>query len=77
MASAVSAIDPSITVSSHDTDVTGATVTISAGTLKSGDTLNFTNTAQITGSYASGVLTLTGSATPSPIPGGLAVDHVL
>ena len=40
-------------------------MTISAGTLQSGDTLNFTNQNGISGSYSGGVLTLTGSATPA------------
>ena len=59
------AVDSGVTVTSYDADLTGATVTISAGTLQSGDTLNFTNQNGITGSYAGGVLTLSGSATPA------------
>ena len=59
------AVDSGVTVTSNDTDLTGATVTISAGTLQSGDTLNFTNQNGITGSYSGGVLTLSGSATPA------------
>ncbi len=59
------AVDPGVTVSSSDTDLSGATATISAGTLKPGDVLNFTNRNGISGSYAHGVLTLTGSATPA------------
>ena len=59
------AVDSGVTVSSNDTDLTGATVTISAGTLQSGDTLHFTNQNGITGSYSGGVLTLSGSATPA------------
>ena len=35
-------VDRAVTVSSGDTDLSGATVTISSGTLQSGDTLNFT-----------------------------------
>jgi uncharacterized repeat protein (TIGR03803 family) len=58
-------VDAGVTVSSYYTDLTGATVTISAGTLKSGDTLNFTSQNGITGSYSGGVLTLSGSATPA------------
>ena len=42
------AVDSGVTVTSSDTDLTGATVTISAGTLQSGDTLNFTNQNGIT-----------------------------
>ncbi len=46
-----------------ETNLTGATVTISSGLL-AGDTLNFTNTADITElSYSNGVLTLSGNAT--------------
>ena len=59
------AVDSGITVTSYDSDLTGATVTISVGTLRSGDTLNFTNQNGITGSYSGGVLTLSGSATPA------------
>ena len=59
------AVDSGVTVSSDDADLTGATVTISSGTLQSGDTLNFTNQNGISGSYSGGVLTLSGSATPA------------
>jgi hypothetical protein len=59
------AVDAGLAVSSFDTDLTGATVTISAGTLQSGDTLLFTNQNGISGAYASGMLTLSGSATPA------------
>ena len=38
-------------------------MTISSGTLQTGDTLNFTNQNGITGSYSGGVLTLSGTAT--------------
>ena len=58
-------VDSGITVTSSDSDLTGATMTISSGTLQSGDTLSFTNTSAITGSFSGGVLTLTGSATPA------------
>ncbi len=59
------AVDGGITVSSVDADLSGATMAISAGTLKSGDTLNFTSQNGITGSYNSGTgtLTLSGTAT--------------
>ena len=59
------AVDSGVTVSSYDTDLTGATVTISADTLQAGDVLNFTNQNGIGGSYSGGVLTLSGSATPA------------
>jgi cyclophilin family peptidyl-prolyl cis-trans isomerase len=58
-------VDSTVTVSSNDTDLTGAKVTISSGTLQSSDMLNFVNQAGITGTYTAGVLTLTGSATPA------------
>ncbi len=57
------AVDSSVKVSSSDTDLTSATVTISSGTLQSGDLLIFNNQNGITGSYSGGVLTLSGSAT--------------
>ncbi len=59
------AVDSGVTVSSNDTDLTGATVTISAGTLQSGDSLSFDNQNGISGAYSGGVLTLSGSATPA------------
>ena len=58
-------IDSTVTVSDvDDTQITAATVTISAG-LTSGDVLSFVNTASITGSYnaGTGVLSLTGTDT--------------
>ena len=57
------AVDSGMTVLSYDTDLTGATVTISAGTFQRGDILNFANQNGITGSYAGGTLTLSGNAT--------------
>ena len=45
------AVDPGLTVGSADTDLTGATVTISSDTLQAGDTLDFTNQNGISGSY--------------------------
>ena len=59
------AVDAAVMVSSSDADLSGATVTISASTLQSGDTLNFTNQNGISGNYSGGVLTLSGSATPA------------
>jgi len=59
------AIDATITVTDvDDTQIAGATVTISSG-FTSGDTLGFTDQNGITGSYNSGtgVLTLSGTAT--------------
>ena len=51
--------------------------TISTGFL-AGDTLNFTNQNGITGSYnaATGVLTLSGTATRGAIPGRAGLDHL-
>jgi hypothetical protein len=59
-------IDPGLTVTDSDsTDLTGATVTISAGFVSAQDTLAFTNQLGITGNYnsGSGVLTLSGTTT--------------
>ena len=57
------AIDSGVTATSCDTDLTGASETIT--NYQSGDTLNYTNQNGISGSYSAGVLTLTGSATPA------------
>ena len=56
-------VDSGVTVTSYDTDITGATETIA--NYQSGDTLHFTNQNGITGSYSAGVLSLSGSATPA------------
>ncbi|NGZ05237.1 MAG: DUF4347 domain-containing protein, partial [Magnetococcales bacterium] len=57
-------LDDTVTVSdADDTQISGATVTISSG-YTTGDTLSFTATATITqASYTNGVLTLTGTDT--------------
>ena len=55
-------VDSQLTVSSSDTDLTSATVAISSGSLQAGDLLIFNNQNNISGSYSSGVLTLTGTA---------------
>src|SRR4030095_9567206 len=60
------AIDPGLTVTDADsTDLTGATVAITAGFVSAQDTLAFTNQLGITGNYNSGtgVLILTGTTT--------------
>jgi hypothetical protein len=60
------AIDPGLTVSDPDsTNLTGATVAITAGFVSADDTLAFTNQLGISGNYNSGtgVLTLTGTTT--------------
>jgi len=61
-------VDSTLGISSQDADLTGATVTISSGTIQSGDTLNYTTIDGITGSYAvtggAGVLTLSGGSAP-------------
>ena len=62
---AAQTLDSTLTVSSADADVTGATLTISAGTLQAGDMLNFANQNGISGVYSGGALTLTGNATPA------------
>ena len=77
LGTAAVAVDSGVTVSSYDTDITGATETIAND--QSGDTLHFTSASGITGSFNSG----TGVADPGrqrhagPIPGGLTVDYVL
>ena len=63
---AATAIDPGLTVSDADSaNLTGATVSVSANYVNGQDVLAFTNQAGITGSWnaASGVLTLSGTAT--------------
>ncbi|MHC5729189.1 MAG: hypothetical protein ACYTXY_34735, partial [Nostoc sp.] len=58
------AIDPGITVSDVDsTNLSNATVKFTNGFDATEDTLAFTNQNGIIGTYANGVLTLTGSAT--------------
>jgi CSLREA domain-containing protein len=60
------AIDPGLTVTDSDNaNLTGATVSITAGFVSADDTLAFVNQLGITGSYNSGtgVLTLTGTTT--------------
>ncbi|HEX4144747.1 MAG TPA: hypothetical protein VHY91_14675 [Pirellulales bacterium] len=60
-------LDQNLTISSADASVTAATVSIGAGFVSGADTLNFANQNGISGSYNSstGVLTLSGSATPA------------
>jgi Ca2+-binding RTX toxin-like protein len=60
---AASVIDTTITITDgNDTHIESATVVIT-GNYTAGDRLNFTNQNGITGIYAAGTLTLTGSAT--------------
>ncbi len=59
-------IENSLSISDSDgTQITSATITVSAGFIAGEDVLSFTNTASISGSYnaSTGVLTLTGSDT--------------
>jgi hypothetical protein len=66
------AVDSGITVGDPDSpDLVGGTVTISAG-LQAGDTLSFTDQNGISGSFAAGVLTLTGTATVADYQAALA-----
>ncbi len=58
-------VDSSVTVSSSDTLVTGATIAIGTGYQSGSDTLNFTTQNGITGVFSAGVLTLSGPATPA------------
>jgi hypothetical protein len=63
---AATAIDPGLTVTDSDsTNLTGATISITAGFVSAQDTLAFTNQLGITGTYNSGtgVLTLAGTTT--------------
>jgi len=57
------AVDTGVTVTSSDPDITGASETIVSP--QTGDALHFTNQNGISGSYASSVLTLSGTATPA------------
>ena len=57
-------VDSAVTVSSSDANLTGATVTIGTG-LTANNALHFTNQNGISGVYANGVLSLSGSATPA------------
>jgi hypothetical protein len=62
------AVDGAAQVDDVDSsNLSGAVVKIASGFVQSEDSLSFTNTASITGSYDSstGVLTLTGTATPA------------
>jgi hypothetical protein len=71
---AAAALDAGLTLSdAQSANLTGATVAITSG-LFTGDTLNFTNQAGITGSYNSGtgVLTLSGTASVANYQSALA-----
>jgi hypothetical protein len=71
-------IDSGITVSDRDnTTQASATMTISSG-FRSGDTLNFVNTGNITGSYnaSTGVLTLTSFTSPTDAQWAAAMASV-
>ena len=61
------AVSSSITVADPDSNITGATITISANLAAAQDELGFVDQLGITGGYnaATGVLTLTGSASPA------------
>ena len=62
----VAAVSPGITVADADSPtLSGATVAITTGFNAAEDRLVFTNQNGISGSYAAGVLTLTGDATPA------------
>ena len=64
LGSSAVAVDSGVTVSSNDTDLTGASMTIT--NFQSGDALNYTPIGGIAiASNTAGVLTLTGSATPA------------
>ena len=61
------ALDAGITVTDSDSNITGATVSMTTNYVNGQDTLAFTNQLGITGSWsaASGVLTLSGTTTPA------------
>ncbi|MDZ4817521.1 MAG: tandem-95 repeat protein [Planctomycetota bacterium] len=56
-------VDPNIEVTDAEDSIAGGTVVISANYQAGADQLHFTNTAQITGVYLNGTLTLVGVAT--------------
>ena len=60
-------LDAGITVTDSDSNITGATVSMTTNYVNGQDTLNFTNQNGITGSWVAGtgVLTLTGTTTPA------------
>ena len=72
------AFDQGLTVSldPDSTDLSGATVAISASTLEAGDLLNFTNQNGVSGNYSHGVLTLTGRRHRGAVSGRPRIDHV-
>ncbi len=77
---AATAIDAGLTVSDVDnTNLTGATVSISANYASGQDVLAFANQFGITGSWnaGTGVLTLSGSATLANYQTALRIDHLL
>jgi regulation of enolase protein 1 (concanavalin A-like superfamily) len=61
------ALDSSITVTDSDSNITGATVSMTTNYVNGQDTLGFTTQNGITGSWvaATGVLTLSGTTTPA------------
>ena len=61
------ALDPSITVTDADSNITGATVSMTTNYVNGQDTLGFSSQNGITGSWvaATGVLTLSGTTTPA------------
>ena len=62
------AVDSTVSLTSNDTDLSGATVTIESFVSTSGDVLTVPTAdlpSGVTQNYSNGTLTLTGSATPS------------
>ena len=70
-------VDAGMTVSSTDAQLTAATLTISSGTLQTGDTLNFTNQNGITGSYSGGVTDPRRHSHSGTVSSGVGFGHVL
>ncbi|MDR3661410.1 MAG: Ig-like domain-containing protein, partial [Mycobacterium sp.] len=72
------ALDSGLIVTDADgsTELTGATVSISAADYQTGDVLNFTNQGSITGSYDAGTRTLTLTGTASVADYQTALDSI-
>ena len=72
------AVDSGLTLSSSEADLSGASMTIGSGFHPGADSLNYASIDGISGSYNSntGLLTLSGSATPAAVPGGFGIGYV-
>ena len=70
------AVDSQLNIFSSYTSLSGATITISAGTLQSADTLKFTNQNGISGSLLRRPADVERQRHASPIPDGFTVGHL-